>query len=223
MKVLVIAAHPDDEMLGCGATVATLIEKGHHVKSVILGQGILSRGKKVSDLRLLQKHAMLANHAIGIEETTFHNFPDNAFDRVTLHEIIKTVEKELELFPPDIIFTHFGSDLNIDHQRTFCAVLTACRPQPNAINPAVYSFFIPSSTDWNDGYTMKPFIPNVFIDVSKTIQKKLTALSHYKTEMRDYPHSRSLQSVKNFSEYWGNRVGLEYAEPFMQIRGFKIC
>ena len=219
-KLLIIAAHPDDEILGCGATVAKMIDQGWEAKSVILGQGMVSRGVEDEEraLKQLREDARRANHELGIADVAFYDFPDNAFDRVPLLEIIKVVEKEVSNYKPDIIFTHFGGDLNIDHRRTFEAVLTATRPQPSFFNPTIYSFFIPSSTDWVDGFILKSFMPNIYFDVEGYIEKKLNALKCYTTEMRNYPHSRSIESLRIFSKYWGNRVGLNYVEPFILVR-----
>lgn len=219
-KLLIVAAHPDDEILGCGATVAKMISKGWNAKSVILGQGMLSREIENSEnaLKSLKNDSLKANHEIGIKEVIFYEFPDNSFDSVPLLKIIKVLEREIEEYRPNIIFTHYGGDLNIDHRKTFEAVLTATRPMPNSLKPTLYSFFIPSSTDWVDGFVLKNFIPNVFFDVEEYIERKIKALEHYVTEMRNYPHSRSMESVRIFSKYWGNRVGLNYVEPFILVR-----
>ena len=216
---MILAAHPDDEILGCGATAARLIDEGFRGKSVILSQGMLSRGEEYREnLGELHDATLSANNILGIDDVKFHDYPDNAFDTVPRLEIIKCVEQEIDDFQPDIIFTHFGHDLNIDHRRTFEAVLTACRPIPGEKQPDIYSFFVPSSTDWTDGNCMKSFVPNVFVDVSASIERKLEALNCYTTEMREYPHSRSLESIRIFSQYWGNRVGIKWCEPLILVR-----
>ena len=217
-RVLIVAAHPDDEILGCGATVAALVQNRGVARSVILGQGMISRGVDSSVLKSLRNDAISANEFLGIDHVHFYDFPDNSMDTVPLLKIIKTVEAEISDFSPNIIFTHFGDDLNIDHRITFQAVMTACRPQPGFENPDIYSFFVPSSTDWIDGYVLRPFVPNVFVDVQGTIDMKADALSKYHSEMKTSPHSRSLESVRVFSRYWGMRVGKEYVEPFMLVR-----
>jgi len=202
-RIMSIAAHPDDEMLGCGGTLALFTEKGNLVKSVILGEGMLSRKDPQTTLSSLQNDARNANRALGIHNVVFYELPDNAFDTVSLLSIVQILEKEILLFKPDIVFTHYGNDLNIDHRRTFEAVMTACRPQPGFINPDIYSFFIPSSTDWIDGVAFPPFSPNFYVDISTTIERKLSALSKYETEMKEYPHSRSIEALRVFSKYWG--------------------
>ena len=217
-RILIIAAHPDDEILGCGATVAKLVQNSGVARSIILGQGMISRGADLSALKLLRNSATSANEILGIDQVRFYDFPDNSMDSVPLLEITKVVEIEIANFCPDLIFTHFGNDLNVDHRMTFQAVITACRPQPEFASPDIYSFFVPSSTDWIDGYVLKPFVPNTFIDVSDTIEKKILALKNYESEMKSSPHSRSLDSLRVFSRYWGMRVGKEYVEPFVLVR-----
>jgi len=220
-KIMVIAAHPDDEMLGCGGTLIKHSKKGDLIKTLILGQGMLSRGEDESILNQLRADSKKANDIIGVNDLKFFDFPDNAFDSVPLLNIIKVVEKEIDDYEPDIIYTHFSNDLNIDHRRTFEAVMTACRPQPAFKNPDIYSFFIQSSTDWISSTEATQFVPNVFVDVEDEIEQKIEALKTYQTEMKEYPHSRSLESIRVFSQYWGTRVGKLYAEPFVLVRSVR--
>jgi LmbE family N-acetylglucosaminyl deacetylase len=220
-KIMVIAAHPDDELLGCGGTLIKHSKNGDHIKTLILGQGMLSRGEDESILIKLRADAKRANDIVGVNELKFFDFPDNAFDSIPLLNIIKTVEKEIDEYEPDIIYTHFSNDLNVDHRRTFEAVMTATRPQPGMKNPEIYSFCIQSSTDWISSNESVQFIPSVFVDVEKEIEQKLLALEAYETEMKDYPHSRSLKSVEIFSQYWGTRVGKKYVEPFVLVRSVR--
>ena len=220
-KIMVIAAHPDDEMLGCGGTLIKHSKNGDNIKTLILGQGMLSRGEDESILTRLRADLKKANDIIGVNDLKFFDFPDNAFDSVPLLNIIKVVEKEIDDYEPDIIYTHFSNDLNIDHRRTFEAVMTACRPQPAFKNPDIYSFFIQSSTDWISSTEATQFVPNVFVDVEDEIEQKIEALKTYQTEMKEYPHSRSLESIRVFSQYWGTRVGKLYAEPFVLVRSVR--
>lgn len=221
-KILVIVAHPDDELLGCGGTLEKLTPN-NKVYVFILGGGITSR--KVQDakaqLQKLKENAINAQKILGIESCEFRDLPDNNFDKITLLEIIKTVGSYIDKINPDVIFTHHHSDLNIDHRLTFQAVLTHCRPQPNFKHPDIYCFEIPSSTDWQVLTGENMFKPNVFINISDTIEKKIEALKHYKSEMREYPHSRSLKSVKIMAQDWGRKVGKEYAEAFELIRSVR--
>jgi len=219
LKFLIIAAHPDDELLGCGAYAFQLVSTGWKGKSLILGEGMRSRGENSNKaLDQLKEDGIRANQCIGITDISFHDLPDNQFDSIPLLKIVHIIEKTIIDFKPDIIFTHYGHDLNVDHRLTFQAVMTVCRPQPNMNIPDIYSFYIPSSTDWVDGNVLAPFCPNVYVDIATVIEKKIEALAHYTSEMREYPHSRSLESIANIAKYWGNRVGLEFAEPLILVR-----
>ena len=207
-KFLIIAAHPDDELLGCGAYAFQLITTGWEGKSLILGEGMTSRGENCTKaLAKLKEDGTRANQCIGITDISFHDLPDNQFDSIPLLKIVHIIEKTITDFKPDIIFTHYGHDLNVDHRLTFQAVMTACRPQPDMNIPDIYSFYIPSSTDWGDGNILTQFCPNVSVDISTGIEKKIEALAYYTSEMRKYPHSRSLESISTIAKYYGNRVG----------------
>ena len=222
-NILIVAAHPDDELLGCGGTVLKLKKVGYHVTSLILGEGATSRSNhQKSDVKKLRKDALKANQLIGIEKVHFADFTDNRFDSISLLKVIKLVEKYIARYSPEIIFTHHQHDLNIDHRITFQAVLTACRPVPGFKHPDIYSFEIPSSTDWNEIHQMNAFVPNVFVNIKDEIEKKMAALACYKTEMRPYPHSRSIEGIRILAQFRGIRVGLEYAEAFQLIRSLHL-
>ena len=220
--ILVVAAHPDDEILGCGGTIANL-SNDNKVISLILGEGIRARSLENGEelFKKLREDSKKAQELLGIKESYFENFPDNLFDSVPLLEIIKKVEEYIDKIKPDVIFTHHHSDLNIDHRITFQAVLTCCRPQPNYKHPDIYCFEIPSSTDWQFLTGDKVFKPNVFIDISNSMKQKNDALRLYESEMRDYPHSRSLKGVEIMAQDWGRKVGKEFVEAFELIRSIK--
>jgi len=220
-KILVVAAHPDDEILGCGGTMARLVKEGSEVYTLILGTGITSRYEnneevEIKDkLKLLKCHAHEANKLIGVNEVITDDFPDNAFDTVALLDIVKSVEKVKDKIKPGLIFTHYEKDLNIDHKITYEAVITAARPMPGETVRQIYSFEVPSSTEWR--YPLS-FTPDTFYDVGNTIEIKLKALEHYKTEMRKPPHPRSLEWIRLRAKTWGMSVGIEYAEAFKCVR-----
>ncbi|MCD6238901.1 MAG: PIG-L family deacetylase [Thermotogae bacterium] len=222
--ILVIAAHPDDEVLGCGGTIARLIKEGFEVYTLILGEGITSRDdtrdrkRREEEITELKKEAKEANKILGVKEVFFYDFPDNRFDTVPFLDIVKVVEKVKNSINPEIIFTHYERDLNIDHQITYRTVITATRPLKGETVKEIYSFEIPSSTEWN--YPLS-FSPDVFFDISTTIDIKIKALEKYKTELKKYPHSRSLEGVKLIAKNWGIKVGLEYAEAFKVVRILK--
>ena len=223
-KILIISAHPDDEVLGCGGTVARLNKEGHTIYTLILGEGITSRDdlrdikKREKNILELKGEAKKANAILGVKEVFFHNFPDNRFDTVPFLDIVKVIEKIKNNIKPEIIFTHYEKDLNIDHQITYKAVITATRPTKEETVKEIYSFEIPSSTEWS--YPLS-FSPNVFYDISETIDVKLRALEECKTELREYPHPRSLGGIELVAKTWGMKIGLNYAEVFKMIRSVK--
>lgn len=224
MKILTIVAHPDDEILGCGATVAKLVKQGYKAYTLILGEGKTARDvcrdevKRTAELQLLKDETQKANRIIRVKKVYFHNFPDNRFDSIPLLDIVKVIEKIKNQIKPDIIFTHYNDDLNIDHHIVYKSVLTATRPIPGESVREIYSFEILSSTEWN--YPCR-FSPDVFIDISNNLEDKLKALSKYKSELKEFLHPRSLEGVKLNAQYWGMRVGLKYAEVFKSVRVIK--
>ena len=225
-KVLVVVAHPDDEVLGCGGTIAKHSALGDKVYCLILSEGVTSRYDNretaiqlhsvVEEIKQLKKEAEEATNILGIKQVFFYNFPDQQFDTVPLLEIIKTIERIKSKIRPDIIYTHYEHDLNLDHRITFQACLTAIRPLDTIVKE-IYSFEVPSSTEWNT----HTFTPNVFIDISNTFDKKIEALKCYESEMRPYPHPRSVQAIEALAKYRGSQSGLQLAETFRLVRWIK--
>ena len=220
--VLVVAAHPDDEVIGCGGTIARHTLLGDEVYYLALGEGVTSRYKKREDagegLKRLKSEAEEAAKILGIKRILFRDFPDNRFDTVALMEIVKAIEEVKEEIRPAIVYTHHQGDLNIDHQMTFRAVLTACRPMKNETVKEIYSFEVPSSTEWNAPNMEDYFRPNVFVDISQTFCKKVDALKAYRSEMREYPHPRSPEALETIARCWGINVGRELVEAFELVR-----
>lgn len=219
MTILILAAHPDDEILGCGGTVARLAAGGEEVQCVIFGEGIASRyakpGKAVKgEIDALHKKSKKANTIIGVKETRFHDLPDNKFDSVPLLEIVKLVESAIDRCSPATIFTHHGGDLNIDHVLLFRAVMTAARPLKGSPVKEIYTFPVPSSTDWAFQNFSPVFKPNTFFDISGTLKTKIAALKEYDSEMRPSPHARSYENVENIARQWGEVTGTGAAEAF---------
>ena len=220
-RILVIAAHPDDEVLGCGGTVARRVAEGFEVSTLILGEGITSRDdksqkrKREGSLKSLKRNIYKANAITGVKNLFLFNFPDNRFDTVALLDIVKVIEKVKEKVKPDIIYTHHKNDLNIDHRITYNAVLTACRPIAGNTVKEIYSFEVPSSTEWNYPYL---FSPNAFVDISGMIKKKIKAFKYYKSELREFPHPRSKETIEAIARHRGSVSGVEYAEGFEVIR-----
>ena len=220
-KILVVAAHPDDEILGCGGTMAKLANKGNEIFTLILGEGVTSRDDKrdpanqKNNILKLQDQLHKANKTVKVKKVFTHSFPDNRFDTVALLDIVKVIEKVKKEIDPDIIFTHHDKDLNVDHQITYKAVITAARPLPGETVKEIYAFETLSSTEW--GYPTK-FSPDTFFDISDTVELKIKALGYYVSELRDFPHPRSLEGIELSSKVWGMKVGVECAEAFECVR-----
>lgn len=216
-KILIIAAHPDDEVLGCFGTVAKLIQEGYEAYTLILGEGKTSRdiNNTQDSLNQLNHEIEKANNIIGIKKVFIENFADNRFDSVDLLDIVKVILKVKEEVHPDIIFTHYEHDLNIDHQITYKAVITATRPMQDECVKELYSFEILSSTEWN--YPLS-FSPDTFFDISSTIDLKVQAMQAYDSELCIYPHPRSLEGIELNAKYQGMRVGKKYVEAFKSVR-----
>ncbi len=223
-KVLVVAAHPDDEVLGCGGAMAKHILNGDEVHVVILAEGVTSRDLvRDRDARTpgLSFLADCARHAHSILKTTslaMHHFPDNRMDSVDLLDIVKVIENEITRVKPEIVYTHFMGDLNLDHQITCRAVLTACRPAPGRSIRRILCFEVPSSTEWQAPMGQESFHPNFFIEISDVLDQKLLALDAYRSEMRDWPHPRSYKAVEHLARWRGSMVGFDAVESFMLVR-----
>jgi len=223
-SVLVVAAHPDDEVLGAGATLARLADEGNDVHLLILSEGETSRhgnrsgaaaGKAV---KAREKAAREAAKIIGAAGISFGHFPDNRFDSVDLLELVQRVEAEAERVKPQAVFTHFAGDLNIDHRLTFDAVMAAFRPRPGAPGQELYSFEVPSSTGWAGPDVERAFRPTVYVNVAKYLERKLSAMAAYTMETQPAPHARSLEAVEALARWRGAEVGLPAAEAFALLR-----
>jgi len=223
-KVLVVAAHPDDEVLGCGGTMAKMAQAGAEVHILILGEGITSRqtirARTAAKKQLVKLKSQIKTAAkiVGAKQTYVYDFPDNRFDTVALLDIIKVIERVKAEVGPEVIYTHYQGDLNVDHRRVFAAVLTACRPLAGESVKEIYSFEVPSSTEWS---ASEPFRPNVYVDIENTIEHKIAALKAYRGEMRDWPHPRSAEALRTYAKKRGCEVGLNMAEAFKLVRKIK--
>lgn len=225
-RILLVVAHPDDELLGCGATMFRLIHENNcNIKVVILGEGITSRAdqrdteKWKAELAIHRQNIAQAQGAIGYQEMAIYDLPDNRFDTVALLDIIKIIEKEKAVFQPDVIFTHHGGDVNIDHQRTFESVITACRPMQHEGVKTIITFETFSGTEWRASTDPRHFIPNLFFEISKDgLNAKIKGMESYEFEKRDYPHPRSPEALQIAAQRWGVIVGKQFAEAFCLVR-----
>ncbi len=222
-NVLVVAAHPDDETLGCGGTLARLQAMGCHVRILLLGEGPLARENEDAFARQVraeaQASALKAAEVLGIKEVYFASLPDNRFDSICLLEVIKKIEAVAEEFQPDIVFTHHSGDLNLDHVITNRAVMTAFRPLPGVKVPAILAFEVLSSTEYSPPGLGMPFQPTVYIDIEQFLELKQKALAAYASEMRPWPHPRSHEAVEHLARLRGSQCGNVAAEGFVLLRG----
>ncbi|MEN9558549.1 MAG: hypothetical protein RL141_918 [Candidatus Parcubacteria bacterium] len=216
-RFLVVAAHPDDEILGVGGTVARLTHEGWEGFCVILGEGAMARdGAGREEIDRLRACAQEAGRIVGYREVVFEAFPDNQFDTVSLLSITKAVEAALARINPSVVFTHHGQDLNIDHQRTFQAVLTASRPCHANAPQELLTFETVSATEWQE--PSQRFVPDTYKGIEAFLNIKQRALEAYASEMRAFPHPRSAAVIAALATVRGSECGLPAAEAFRTIR-----
>lgn len=218
-NILIIAAHPDDEILGCGGTIFKL-RNTHQIKTIFLTNGVSSRKRSNKEIVRRRNECLNLFKFLKIDKPIFLNFPDNELDKVPLLKIVKKIVNVVKSYNPHTVFTHFENCLNIDHQIAYKATLTACRPLKEISVKKILSFEILSSTDWAQ-FQKKQFQPNFFIDISNEIKNKISALKFYKSELRKYPHSRSINSVKSLASYRGSSSGCKSAEAFVLVRNIE--
>ena len=216
-NILIVAAHPDDEVLGCGGTIKKHSMNGDNVTVLFMTTGVGARKNNLTDVKRRKQAARKVKNILGIKKLIFLNLPDNEMDSLPLLKIIKKIEKVVFNLNPEIIYTHFSNDLNIDHEITFRAVMTACRPKPKMKLKKIIVFEVLSSTDWqiND---KDNFVPNFFSEITNVISFKRKALEAYHFEMYEPPHTRSIVNQITCNKVRGASVGLEYAEAFKIIR-----
>ena len=221
-SVLVIAAHPDDEALGCAGTITRLANEGANVHLAFLADGVGARDElhdtEQGALNDRRDAAYRAGEIMGAASIHCDDLPDNRMDSVPLLDITQRVESLIERYQPDTVLTHHAGDLNIDHRRVHQAVMTACRPQPGHPVQTILCFEVPSSTEWQVSGGGEAFVPNWFEDITGTLPQKLKALEAYAMEMRDWPHTRSIKAVEHLARWRGATVGVEAAEAFMVAR-----
>jgi LmbE family N-acetylglucosaminyl deacetylase len=220
MRVLVIAAHPDDEILGCGGAIARHVREGDEVRVMIMAEGLTSRSSfdRVQDgeeLSTLARAAHAANAALGVAELTLLQWPDNRMDSIDRLDVIKAIESKVMEFVPERVYTHHAGDVNIDHRVIHDAVNTACRPLPGQPVRSVLYFEVVSSTEWQVPGSAPAFLPNWFVDITETFPAKAEALRCYASEMRGWPHPRSFEAVEHLARWRGATIGSHAAEGFM--------
>jgi len=171
-----------------------------------------------NQLEKLRKDAIKAGKIIGVNDIEFTNFPDNELDKISNLKLTKTIESVIRIFKPNVVYTHSQYDVNIDHQKTFQATITATRPNIENHIDDVYTYEVPSSTEWSFS---SGFSPNVFVDITKELAFKLKALKAYKNEIHDFPHPRSIESLESIAKRWGSVCGFNRAEAFSLLRSIR--
>lgn len=216
--VLVVAAHPDDEALGCGGAIARHAAAGARVEIVFLADGEGARGPAAGDVAARQTAARRAAEILGARPPRFVDLPDNRLDSVPLLEIISRLERALDGYAPEIVYTHSGGDLNVDHRLVHQAAVTLFRPLPGARWRGLFAFEVPSSSEWSTPAIGPVFAPDRFVDISAFVERKMAALAAYAAEMRPFPHARSCEAVRALATWRGATAGVAAAEAFQTLR-----
>jgi len=220
MKILVIAAHFDDEVYGCGGTISKLVREGHKVYVCILTDSCSSQYTDRANEMIAQKkeECQIVNNILGIEKTYTFDFPDMQLDTIPHVELNQAIEQCIRDIKPTIVYTHHGGDVNKDHRLGFESTMVAVRPMEGSSVKRILCYEVPSSTEWAPPSSNNVFSPNVFVDIEDVIDKKIDAIKAYNSELREYPHPRSVENVINQAHLRGASVGLKAAECFMLIR-----
>jgi len=217
--VLVVVAHSDDESISMAGTIRKHVEKGDKVFVISMTDGVGARDNvEKSEITERERATDAASKVLGFEWGDCYDFSDNAMDSYPLLEVVKAVEQAKRKYGPTLVYTHSGADLNIDHRVVANAVLTAFRPQPNEICKELRLFEVASATDYGSSAITGSFAPNLFVNISSEWPAKVESLNAYAAEMREYPHSRSIEAIKNLANLRGNQVGYDFAEAFDVIR-----
>jgi LmbE family N-acetylglucosaminyl deacetylase len=218
MRILTVAAHPDDETLGAGGTMAWHAARGDTGRVCILTDGVTSRHDRVDQQEACAQRAC---DTLGVERVIFVGLPDQRLDTLSLLDVITPIEECIDILKPDVVLTHFQGDVNEDHRLVARATMVATRPVGTSVR-RVCAFEIPSSTDWAPPLPGSVFAPNMYVDISDSLAVKLTAMKAYAdthhSEVRPYPHPRSMEALKAYAQRHGVASGMLAAEPFMLLR-----
>lgn len=221
-NVLVIAAHPDDEVLGMGGTIAKLVKEGCEVNVLIVTDGSSSQYRDSIDLKKIiddkKKETWACAQKMGVKNVYYGEQPDMKLDCTPHININKVIEELIDRLEPDTVFTHFWGDVNMDHQNVYKSTLVAVRPVMGQVVKELYCYRVPSSTEWTPCKADTMFMPNVFVDITEVAEQKYAAFAEYSTELRDYPHPRSVQHLKELDVARGLEVGQGPTETFVLLR-----
>lgn len=225
-RILVIAAHPDDEVLGMGGTIAKLASQNKEVHLLIVTDGSTSQYKgsenidKILDSK--KQETKKSSDILGIKSIMYGMLPDMKLDATPHIDVNQVIEKAIDAIQPDTVFTHFWGDVNMDHRCVYHSTMVAVRPVVSQCVKEVYCYSVPSSTEWSPAIPQTTFMPNLFVDISKEAPLKYKAMEAYETELRDYPHPRSVAYLKKDDEATGLRVGIKAAESFVMLRKLSV-
>jgi LmbE family N-acetylglucosaminyl deacetylase len=219
-RVLVIAAHPDDEVLGMGGTIAVHTGRGDAVRVLVVTDGSSTQYPGDAEIRSRKEaEARRAAAELGVEDYVHLDLPDMRLDTIAHVEVNRVVEEHVRDFAAVVVYT-VQPDVNNDHRVLFDSVSVATRPVPGLSVRRLLTYAPASSTEWTPA-AVNWFVPNWYVDVTATIERKLAAFAQYETERRDYPHPRSERAIRATAEYHGTTCGCEYAEPFVLVRGLE--
>lgn len=216
-KVLVFAPHPDDEILGCGGTMIKHIEAGDEVYVCIATKGCMPLFSTES-VNKTRSEALECHKSIGVKKTFFLDFPAAMMEKVERYEMNGKILDVIKEVQPDKVFIPHWGDMQKDHQMLAEACMVALRPKYEPKAKAIYSYETMSETAWNAPNVQNEFIPNVFVDISDTLNKKIKALSVFKSQLSEFPDARSLEAVEALAKYRGALMHFKAAEAFMLIR-----
>ena len=221
-KVLVIAAHPDDEVLGCGGTIARLSAEGIECHLLIVTDGSSSQYRDSDHLQEIieakKKETKCCADLLGFKSIHYGELSDMKLDKTPHIVINHVIEKLIDKVQPDTVFTHFWGDVNRDHQEVYKSTLVTVRPVMGQVVKELFCYRVPSSTEWTPNKADTMFMPNVFVDITEFAEQKYKAFACYSTELREYPHPRSVQYLRETDKTAGLRVGLLVAEEFVMLR-----
>lgn len=214
LKVLVLAPHNDDEILGVGGTILKYIRNSHEVYVCEMTSGPM--------YKILQEEARKAHNFLGIKKTFFLNLPVGKLKILEPYEINAKINEVVEEVRPDIVYLPFVGDMHIDHKETADSAMVALRPINQKLVREIYMYETLSETGWNVPIEGRNYVPNTWVDISEYLQDKLTAMRYYESQLLDYPHPRSIEAIKALAMYRGTTIGVHFAESFMLVRKIEI-
>lgn len=216
--VLCIAAHPDDEVLGPGGTLARHADAGRDVYVLVVTEGVTQQYDDRSMIERRARHARRCADRLGVAEVRFGGLPDMRLDRTPHVEVNGLIEAAIDEFGPTVVYTHSSHDVNVDHRAVYESTLVATRPSSGV--ERVLAYEVPSSTEWAGG-DRRPFTPTVYVDVTETLETKVAAFLEYESEVREYPHPRSARGLRSIARARGTEAGFDAAEAFSLVREYR--